>query len=103
MAFSLTILSVIISFHLSPFGEELTNYKISVPRLKVRRDWFSGLDPDHVDHEHPDIHADIVDHGERGERERGSAGEGGSEGGRGSRWETGSANVGLCINVCVST
>lgn len=33
-----------------------------VPRLRVRKDWYVGLSPDHVDHEHPDIHASITDH-----------------------------------------
>ncbi|CAI5508892.1 unnamed protein product [Closterium sp. Naga37s-1] len=49
----------IISF--TPGGEELTRYKMSVPRLRIRKEWYVGLDPDHVDHAHPDIHAPIDD------------------------------------------
>ena len=32
-----------------------------MPRLRVKKDWFEGLDADHVDHRHPDINAVIVD------------------------------------------
>ncbi|CAI5458896.1 unnamed protein product [Closterium sp. Yama58-4] len=49
----------ILSF--TPGGEELTRYKMSVPRLRIRKEWYVGLDPDHVDHAHPDIHAPIDD------------------------------------------
>ncbi|GJP35206.1 hypothetical protein CLOM_g19716 [Closterium sp. NIES-68] len=49
----------IISF--TPAGQELTRYKMSVPRLRIRKEWYVGLDPDHVDHAHPDIHAAIDD------------------------------------------
>jgi len=47
--------------HGSYAGRELSQYKMTVPRLRVRKDWFVGLSPDHVDHEHPDIHAAITD------------------------------------------
>lgn len=30
--------------------------------MRVKKDWYVGLAPDHVDHEHPDINAPIVDH-----------------------------------------
>lgn len=30
--------------------------KLEVPRRKVRKDWYVGLHPDHVDHFHLDIH-----------------------------------------------
>eukprot|EP00850_Spirogloea_muscicola_P022864 SM000315S11901 [mRNA] locus=s315:111541:117447:- [translate_table: standard] len=63
----------------SPAGHQLAE-KLVVPRLRVKRDWYVGLDPDHVDHEHPDIHADIVDHaadgappGQVGDKEAGQA------------------------------
>lgn len=32
--------------------------KLVVPRRKVRKDWYVGLDPDHVDRSHPDVHGD---------------------------------------------
>lgn len=38
-------------------------YRLIVPRLRVRRDWFKGLNPDPVDHSHPDVGADIDDSG----------------------------------------
>ncbi|XP_024536256.1 protein DEFECTIVE IN EXINE FORMATION 1 [Selaginella moellendorffii] len=34
------------------------NEKITVPRLRVRKDWYVGLSPDHVDRSHPDVHDD---------------------------------------------
>ncbi|CAD6215261.1 unnamed protein product [Miscanthus lutarioriparius] len=30
--------------------------KLEVPRRKVRKDWYVGLNPDPVDHSHPDVH-----------------------------------------------
>ena len=30
-------------------GEEAAT-RITIPRLRVRRDWHAGLNPDHVDH-----------------------------------------------------
>ena len=35
-------------------GRELRR-KLQVPRLSVNRDWFVGLNPDHVDHSKPDV------------------------------------------------
>eukprot|EP00887_Chlorella_sp_A99_P003269 scaffold9.g3269.t1 len=35
-------------------GEEVHG-RLIVPRLRVRRDWYVGLAPDHVDHSHPDV------------------------------------------------
>lgn len=32
-----------------PQGEEAAQ-RLTVPRLRLRRDWHKGLDPDHVDH-----------------------------------------------------
>uniref|UniRef100_A0A2P2JQE4 Uncharacterized protein LOC105116623 isoform X1 n=2 Tax=Rhizophora mucronata TaxID=61149 RepID=A0A2P2JQE4_RHIMU len=32
--------------------------KLEVPRRKVRKDWYVGLDPDPVDRSHPDVHDD---------------------------------------------
>ena len=34
---------------------------LRVPPLRVRRDWHAGLDPDHVDHAHPDVGDDEED------------------------------------------
>ena len=34
---------------------------LRVPPLRVRRDWHVGLDPDHVDHSHPDVGDDAED------------------------------------------
>lgn len=34
--------------------------KLVVPRLAVRRDWFKGLNPDPVDHSHPDVGDEIA-------------------------------------------
>lgn len=37
-------------------GEALSlAHSFSVPPLKVRKDWYEGLNPDHVDHSHPDV------------------------------------------------
>lgn len=33
-------------------------YRMFIPRLRVKRDWFKGLDPDPTDHSHPDVGAD---------------------------------------------
>ena len=30
--------------------------KLEVPRRKVRKDWYVGLNPDPVDRSHPDVH-----------------------------------------------
>lgn len=35
-------------------GEQLQE-RLTVPRLRVRRDWHVGLNMDHVDHSHPDV------------------------------------------------
>ncbi|CAL8462321.1 g1854 [Coccomyxa elongata] len=35
-------------------GEVLAE-KLVVPRLRVRKDWYKGLDPDPIDHSHPDV------------------------------------------------
>jgi len=35
-------------------GEQLP-HKLVVPRLKVKKNWFAGLNPDPTDHEHPDV------------------------------------------------
>jgi hypothetical protein len=35
-------------------GEE-ASYPIAIPSLRVKRDWFVGLDPDFIDHSHPDV------------------------------------------------
>lgn len=32
--------------------------KLEVPRRKVRRNWYVGLNPDPVDRSHPDVHDD---------------------------------------------
>ena len=32
--------------------------KLEVPRRKVLKKWFVGLDPDPVDRSHPDVHDD---------------------------------------------
>ncbi|KAL5809167.1 hypothetical protein ACOSQ3_029858 [Xanthoceras sorbifolium] len=32
--------------------------KLEVPRRRVRKDWYGGLDPDPVDRTHPDVHDD---------------------------------------------
>ncbi|KAL4443840.1 hypothetical protein ABPG75_011577 [Micractinium tetrahymenae] len=37
-------------------GEEAAQ-RLTVPRLRVRQDWHKGLNPDHVDHSHPDVGA----------------------------------------------
>jgi hypothetical protein len=31
--------------------------QLRVPRLRVRRNWFVGINPDPVDHSHPDVGA----------------------------------------------
>lgn len=50
-------------------GEE-ASYPISVPRLRVRSDWFKGLKPDPTDHSNPDISSSRDDSG-IGERRAG--------------------------------
>lgn len=32
--------------------------KLEVPRLKAKKDWYVGLNPEPVDHSHPDVHDD---------------------------------------------
>lgn len=34
--------------------------KLSVPRRKVRKDWYVGLHPDPVDRSRPDVHDDLL-------------------------------------------
>ncbi|XP_042393063.1 protein DEFECTIVE IN EXINE FORMATION 1-like [Zingiber officinale] len=34
--------------------------KLEVPRRKVRKNWYVGLDPDPVDRSHPDVHDDSI-------------------------------------------
>jgi len=34
---------------------ETAAYKLTLPRLRVRRDWYVGLDPEPIDHSHPDV------------------------------------------------
>jgi hypothetical protein len=43
-------------------GEVLAE-KLVIPRLRVRKDWFKGLNNDPIDHSHPDIgiHPDAQD------------------------------------------
>ena len=37
-------------------GEALSlAHSFFVPPLKVRKDWFEGLNPDPIDHNHPDV------------------------------------------------
>ena len=40
-----------------------------MPRLRVRKDWFVGLAPDHVDHSRPDVGADATENFRSGFRE----------------------------------
>ncbi|XP_068638086.1 protein DEFECTIVE IN EXINE FORMATION 1 [Aristolochia californica] len=37
--------------------------KLEVPRRKVRKDWYVGLDPDPVDRSHPDVHDESLTQG----------------------------------------
>lgn len=34
--------------------------KLIVPRRKVKKNWYVGLDPDPVDRSHPDVHDDQI-------------------------------------------
>ncbi|KAJ3682677.1 hypothetical protein LUZ60_012904 [Juncus effusus] len=34
--------------------------KLEVPRRKVNKNWYVGLDPDHTDRSHPDVHDDLL-------------------------------------------
>ena len=43
-------------------GEQAA-FPLVVPHLRVRRDWYKGLDPDPIDHSHPDVGADADDSG----------------------------------------
>ena len=36
-------------------GRELRQHRLTVPRLRVRRDWYEGLLPDHTDHSRADV------------------------------------------------
>ena len=37
-------------------GEALSlGHSFFVPPLKVRKDWYEGLNPDPIDHSHPDV------------------------------------------------
>ena len=36
-------------------GKELRPFSLKIPRLKVNKEWYVGLAPDHVDHSHPDV------------------------------------------------
>lgn len=36
--------------------------KLVVPRRKVRKDWYGGLDPDPVDRRHPDVRDEELVH-----------------------------------------
>lgn len=38
----------------------LMQEKLEVPRLRVRKDWYVGLEKDHVDRSHPDVHDDVL-------------------------------------------
>jgi len=46
----------------APQGEQAA-HSLIIPRLRVRRDWFKGLNPDPTDHTKPDIGADKDDSG----------------------------------------
>ena len=39
------------------------SYRLFIPRLRVKRDWYAGLNPDPNDHSHPDVGADADDSG----------------------------------------
>lgn len=60
------------------------SYRLFIPRLRVKRDWYAGLNPDPNDHSHPDVGADADDSG-IGERitmgRRRREGDGGGGGG----------------------
>ncbi|KAM7270801.1 hypothetical protein ACFE04_030015 [Oxalis oulophora] len=56
---------------LSTFNAEVLFFRVSgymmtdklvVPRLKVRKDWYAGLNPDPIDRSHPDVHDDELIH-----------------------------------------
>jgi outer membrane protein assembly factor BamB len=59
------------------------SYRLFIPRLRVKHDWYAGLNPDPNDHSHPDVGADADDSGigerlNRGrKRTEGAAGGGG--------------------------
>ena len=50
-----------------------------MPRLRVRKDWFVGLAPDHVDHRRPDVGADSTENFRSGFREPDPPGRGAPE------------------------
>jgi hypothetical protein len=58
-------------FPFPPQGED-ASYPYYIPRLRVKRDWYKGLNPDPVDHSHPDVGAGGDDSG-LGERAAGGA------------------------------
>ena len=53
--------------------------RLYVPRLRVRKDWFVGLAPDHVDHRRPDVGADSTENFRSGFREPDPPGRGAPE------------------------
>ncbi len=67
------------------------SYRLFIPRLRVKHDWYAGLNPDPNDHSNPDVGADADDSGigERvnmgRKRREGSAGGGGGGGTSNSR------------------
>jgi hypothetical protein len=62
-------------------------YRLAVPRLRVARDWFAGLNPNPVDHSRPDVGAGADDsgRGERGDARGGAQAGGGAQGGGAAR------------------
>lgn len=63
------------------------SYRLFIPRLRVKRDWYAGLNPDPNDHSHPDVGADADD---SGIGERSNIGRRRREGGDGSGGGSGS-------------
>ncbi|KAL6763317.1 hypothetical protein V8C86DRAFT_347718 [Haematococcus lacustris] len=69
---------------------ELLSERLVIPRLKLRREWFKGLDPDPINHDHPDVWDDST--GGTGS----TGGHGGAHGGaasKGQGWRSKSAAV----------
>ena len=64
-------------------GEQLSE-TIAVPRLRVRRTWFVGVNPDPVDHSKPDVGGAAVPFEQRAAA--GKVREGVSERRRGAAW-----------------
>ena len=48
---------VIYVFYSRVSGYMMTD-KLEVPRRRVKKNWYVGLDPDPVDRSHPDVHDD---------------------------------------------